>query len=240
MALTDFIVFVLLSYSIYSGWRKGIFKTTLAPLSMIFCVCLSFLYFQKDQNIRMTLLMLFVSPILMNLLLLGLYNLWQEASNKNVPLPKINRGIGSFISFICCGILIMISVFLIAIVPSDALGIQGPRRNVIRSASFSIFKNRFPIRIPKELTLKLFREKMIMEDILKSREYEDLVFDERFHKLIDDYETVQQMQEYDFKSMSQNKKMFKMLMDRDLLAKCLRLYVRVVESIALDSKGSPL
>ena len=231
---TDHIILGALLLLFLKGWFQGFLKTLLGPAALIIGCAMGFVYYQKTQSLAMSLLISITSPFILTILISLILKFWHKAVNNNAPLPLISRLLGSLISVAWGGSYLAILLILIGIIPIRFGWFEKIQKNVTTSTSYALLAQWSGGRLSTtSLDMKriseIYRDPAAFKKFQSTKEFEDLIGDERLKELFSDEKTAEQLRSQNLSQLLSNPKIQAVLQDKELLKKVFALNKKIME-----------
>jgi hypothetical protein len=195
---------------------------------------MGFIYFQRTQNITVSLAICIFSPFVINLLVVLLLKLWHKAVNKEAPIPMASSLMGSVFNVLWGGTYLSLLILLVGVAPLRLGWFERIQEDVLASTSYALI-NRLASGISaegfndiKKIT-DVFNDPARMEQYATTEEFKTLRSDERLQDLLADEETAAQIRDKDYGALLANPKMQAVFRDEELLSKIFALNKRIAE-----------
>jgi len=243
--ITDYIIVAAILYLFYKGWSKGLLRTLLGPLSLVICCVAGFAYYQKTQNLSISLLISIIGPFILTMLTsLGL-KFWRKAvSDKTAPSLSSSL-MGSMFSILWGGSYIVLILFTIKMIPPQVFSFRSVwyekvQNDVTSSKSYAILDGLIKDRMPAaSLDLKkialMMQDPSFIEQFESTEEFQNLVEDKRLKAIFSDEETAELIRSKNYIKILSNPKIQAVFQDQELLEKMFALNKRIMEG-GPDSK----
>lgn len=232
--VTDYIMIVALLFFLIRGWRKGVLKTLLAPMALIIGWLTAFLYYQKTQNIAVSLAIGVFSPFILRILAALILKLWDKAANQDVPLSISSHVLGSVFGVLWSGSYLAMVLILIGMVPLHEAWFEKIQNDVHASKSYDIFHQFMDKKMPS-LSGDINKITAIAEDPAKlqkfqsTKEFESLLEDDTLKEIFSDKELTEQIQNKEYGKLLTNPKIQAIMKDGQLLEKMFAMNKKIME-----------
>jgi len=246
--VTDYIMIVALLFFLINGWCKGVLKTLLAPMALIIGCLTAFLYYQKTQNIAVSLAIGVFSPFILRILAALILKLWDKAVNKDVPLSFSSNVLGSIFGVLWSGSYLAMVLILIGMIPLHVTWFEKIQKDVHASKSYDVVFQFMDKKMPS-LSGDINKITAIAENPAKlqkfqsTKEFESLVEDDTLKEIFSDKELAEQIQNKDYGKLLTNPKIQAIMKDGQLLEKMFALNKKIMEEnlndelIPLETEG---
>lgn len=226
----DVIIRIILVLFFIKGWMKGFFKSLLGPISLIIGVLLSIAYYKESNNLFYSFLFSFFSPIIIRIALGFAVKVFSSSDdNKKKKLPSlISSLLGACFCTIWNGFYIALILLIIGIAPIKNEKFQKVQNNILNSQTYNYLRKFTGNKIPtttndiKEVT-SILQDPKKLEELRQSKEFKQLVDDEKLQTLLNDPETIRQIEEKDFGKLFSNPAIQEIMKDKELLKKFLEV-----------------
>ncbi len=235
-SITDYITIAAFLYFFFNGWRKGFLKTLLGPLSLIIGCFAGFAYYQKTQNMAMSLGISILGPFAINILASIVLRLWHKAVNGDIPLSPINRISASALSILWGGSYLALMLLLIGITPLKISWFEKMQNDVLASKSYAFIDRQIGNKMPdtildvKKIT-GLLKDPEKLEKFQSTEEFKALSSDELLKDILSDEETAEQIKSQDYGALLANPKIQEVFQNEELLKKIFALNKRIAEEL---------
>lgn len=224
LILASFVVFF------WMGWRRGLIRTVFGPIAFIIASVISYQYFIKTNDLIASLVIATIGPFVLNLILRFVIKISSAADKKNDSFP-LGRWIGGFLSMFWEGSLVILTIFLIAMLP-PLPGITKIRNNILESQTCRFIQKQVDKIIPtSSFDIKNVIEKSqdpeVAKAVQESQEYADLMNDPRMKRLFSDEELMKQIENRDIGKLINTPIFKEILQDPELIKKFLAINQKI-------------
>lgn len=239
MAYTDIVILVLVVLYALSGWKKGLMRILLGPLSLAVCVILSFWYYQRTQNVWLSLAIGVLGPFFLNGLLSIVLALLRKAihGDDDTGPSVFSRLAGSLVNVTWSGGLILISLYLFTRIPADTFNVGALRKDVERSWSYAVMVAAVDSAFP-HWSGKSTSTQQVKQDLQETEEYQRLMADDRVRALFEDEEIMKQVQAKNLTALMNNPKLLE-VMDPQLIQDFFKLNEKYLQQQTLPQITVP-
>ena len=224
---TDYVVFSLLFFYAWQGWRRGFLRSILTPVIFVVSVLLGTLYFRRTNNLFIGFLIGFLGPIVLNVIASLVLGLWRKANQEEESFSLVDRLLGSAVELVWGGALLVAIGIGFFLAPLDSLKLGFVKDDVVHSLSFHYLsvaiKNKMPQIKPPEKSVAVSPKPADTQALQNTEEYQKLMSDPRIKELLSDEETLRQIKEKDLAKLLNNPRIATILQDTQLLKEFLQL-----------------
>lgn len=240
-AVTDYIVLVLLFFSLIGGWRKGVVRSLFAPFSVIVCIFCAYRYYQNSGDFVIALMIVIGGPILLHLLFITVMYFINKFKPEEPKTSVPSRFSGGLISLVWSALFLSIPFYFFSLSPLHMVGLDSLKEQVAASRSYQFYAAYFFEPIDKALNLTPKKQaskgagrltagvEAPPETLQESEEFQALMKDPRVEALLKDEEVIQHMEQKDILGLFRNPKVQEILSDEKLVRKFLQLNVKLNE-----------
>ena len=233
-SITDYIIILLAVFFLYSGWKKGFFSAILNPFCFILGTTASFLYYLKYQNIFITFLIGLLSPFILFFLFSGIVKLKNKVFKIKPELSKLSRFSGSFSCLLWRGAWILVLIISLMIMPYQQTWIKTIQNDIAQSKTYSLLNHILgpsieEIRNLVHLTPETVENFPVIKEIQDTKEYVNLINNQKFKDFIDDQEIVRHIKNKDMGKLLMNPKMKSLLEDKDFMKNVIKINQSLIE-----------
>jgi len=193
MAVTDLVTLFLSIFLLIRGASRGFMNSLLGPFSIIATTIISIIYYQKTQELIISLIIGLAGPLLLSFLLRFLLKSWAAATQTDSKPDFLSRLGGAALTLSWGWVFIIFTLILLAMLPPWGATWTTARHDVIRSRSYAAVKP--------------------WQDIFFAASQKDasaaaksLARDPRFQKVLHDPETQKEIQAHDVIKLLNNPK----------------------------------
>jgi len=240
--ITDYIMIGVLLYFFFNGWRKGFFRALLGPISLIIGCLIAFIYYQRTQNLAISLFICALSPFVLKILFSLILKLWNKATNKGAPPSISSKLLGSTFSVLWGGSYLAILVILIGLIPVHPAWFEKIQNDVIVSKSYHAIYHFIENKVPaasgniKKLAA-IFENPAKLQQFQSTKEFETLMEDDNLKEIFSDEETAEQIRNKEYGKLMANPKIQSVFQNEQLLKKMFALNKKIMEA-SLDDELS--
>ena len=233
-SLVDIIIAVWFLFLLSSGWRKGLLRTLVGPLSLIISAASCSFYFQETHNFIGVIAGMFLGPVVVSMALSLLISLWHININKGVPPEFFSRLSGSVCNLFWGAGIAVSTLLAVAIIPAGSPRISALKTRVTSSYAYklteALVKDKIPLIEQAETVIKTSQNPQEMAKFQSQPEFLALYYDRKIQKLLSDKETLDQIQNRNIKSLFSNPTFLALWQDPELLTKMMELSKRIAEA----------
>ena len=234
--ITDIVLVGLFFYFFIRGWFQGILKTLLGPISLLIGSIAAVIYYNFTKNLILSLFISILSPFTLHIISSHLLNVWQKNNAAQNPKSFISPGrfIASLINVTWNSVWIILTLILFILIPFDKGWLSVTKENIKESKTY-IFLERFSGQgftskdFNLDKTINRYRDPKFVGKIQKTKEYEEVVGDEKIKQILLDEEILKLLQDKDYAKLMSNPKFQAILNDEELLKKFMTLYQRTLK-----------
>lgn len=241
--LADLFVLLFLLFHAYNGWRKGLFKSLLGPISFVICCLFAWLYFKRTHNVLISLTISLLGPIVIKIFVPWIVQLASEGTLQpsTSSIGLINRWLGSAVGLVWGMIMASLLLLFVVINPAASGPVASARLAVSNSLVFSGGSSYWTgfssivlaANSRNESTAEMDSPKANQmqspdaQALAQSEEYQNLYNDERVKELLSDPEVKQLIEEKQYMKLLQNPRFAKILDDPSLIARMVQLQSKI-------------
>ena len=225
----DYILSGLILFSFWRGWVKGILRTLLGPFIFFLCVVYAYLYYQRTKNFLLSLGIGLAGPIVLNVIVwmfFAVFNKGPRSRDKDKtkhPFDVLNRFAGGIFSACWTVLVIGSGLIFFAVIPIRIPGLEGVRRLVTSSESFSMIRSSTEkyISFPPEnvVPVDLENNQEYVQRMQETPEYQDLMRDQRVKAVSDDPRIREKVQSKDIVGLFYEPRIQELMKDPNLIRK---------------------
>jgi len=221
---TDLVVLLLLIFYIYRGWRKGILRSLIGPVSLVICGMIAMIHYDLNENMITSLSIAVGGAFILTILLSVVLSLMRLTVDKEYRDYVFwgSRLLGSIFNLVWKGALLGFFLIALSLIPSNLFGLQKAHDDIVGSFSYSVaHRLTSSIKPTKELmeTFDLINDSHYMDKLAETDEYEQLMNDEKIQELREDPEIAKMMDEKNISGLMSNPKIIEMLQDDEFMLK---------------------
>jgi hypothetical protein len=240
--MVDLIILGFLILAFYRGWRQGLIKILIGPLSLIIAWVGSIIYYNQTHLFLRSLIFSILGPFIIQIVVSTFYKVIASPTpNQNQQTTGIGNILGAIISLIWSSCWLIMSVILIALTPSFIPGISNIQEKLVSSTTYSTIDLLSGHRLSVLKTnMTLLRDNPSeIKQIKESKAYEDILSDPKVQDLFKDEETRRQVQERDISKLMANPKIYSLLKDPELIKKFMLFQKEMSEKNAVTKEEKP-
>jgi len=240
--ITDYIIIGVLLYIFCNGWRKGLFRALLGPISLIVGCLIAFVYYQKTHNLAISVFICVLSPFVLRILISLILKLWNKATKEDAPPSIASKLLGSTFSVLWSGSYLVIMLILIGLITVHLAWFEKIQNDVIASKSYNAIHQFIDNKIPavsgdiKKLTA-IFENPAKLQQFQSTKEFEMLMEDDNLKEIFSDEETAEQIRNKEYGKLMVNPKIQSVFQNEQLLKKMFALNKKIMEK-SLDDELS--
>ena len=235
IAITDYLTFAAILYFAQKGWRKGLMKMVLGPVSLAAGIIIGIVYYHKSHNMTISFLAGAVSPFIIRFLTTLLLALWVKSSNEKPSLSTSSRLTGSAFSILWGECYLAVFLILIGLTPMRFGVLKKIHRDVIGSRSYALLNHWIGKKSPvtsSSLTniSNVLSNPQQMGKYKTTEEFNTLMEDKQLREILADEEITAQINSQDYAKLLTNPKIQAIFQDEQLLKKIMALNKIILES----------
>ena len=233
VAITGIIFFLI-------GFRKGLFRTLIGPLSLILCSVAAIIYYDITGNILNALMISFVGTLVLSLafrlvLMIGKSTFGKTGEDTTLLLSRVLGGLLNLVWK--WGILFGI-LFLLTAIPFNGLNLGTMKEDINGSVSFRLLNQIVLSRIPQTQRIKqafrVIENPKKLQTLSTRPEYKDLMADPKVKALTEDKEIQTLMDNKDYVKLLSHPKIKALLKDNELMSKLTHLSETIYRETAAE------
>lgn len=242
--LVDLFVLLLLLFHAVSGYRKGLFKSLLGPVSFVVCCTLAWMYFKRTHNVLISLTISLLGPIFIKLFIPWIVDLNAQGTSEpsKESAKEINRWLGGVVGLVWGMLMAFLILLFVVINPSQDGPVFGARKAVVKSLVFSAtfarlssFSPLVALTNPPE-SMDNVSAPVAQTDkgpaaspsaVSESALYQDLYNDPRIKDLLADPQIKELIEQKQYMQLLQNPRFAKILDDPSLIARMIELQSKI-------------
>lgn len=232
--LTDIIVVVFAAYFFLSGWKKGVLRIILGPISLLIGTIAAYIYYINTHDLLKSLIFSIAAPVLIHLFFALILKLSSSIFKKESKPSTLSSFLAALFSLTWSGSILIFCILLIVFMPVKALWFQNIQANIFQSKTFSILdqisgKRISAVTIKTQNIANVLQDKEKMQKLQQTDEFEEIYANEHIKALVEDEETAKMLQERDVLKLMENPHMKAVLADKALLEKFLELNKKIIK-----------
>jgi hypothetical protein len=189
---TDYVLGSLALLFFFNGWRKGLFRSLISPLSLAFCSIGAIIYYDLTENLIKSLLIAGVGSMIVSTVLRILLFFGRRAVDTNYRNSSLifSRILGGVCNLGWNGAIILILLFFVTFIPFNFLKMGDIKNDIQQSRSFHYLNSYLIYRIPviKDIpaTIEKIQKPENLGPLKDSREYKDFANSPEIMELVQD------------------------------------------------------
>ena len=224
LAITDYAVLFLLIFFVCNGWRSGVARSILHPLSFLISGIVGIIYYQVTKNLAISLVIGVTGSIIINLLFSLILTIWQKTANKNQPPSLASSLLGGVFNLLWNFSILFVFLILLTKLPStNFLKLKDIQNDIAHSFIFSRLNNGVSKEIPSvhqfNHALNVLKDPSHSEKITSTKEYQALINDEDIQNILADETLKQQIHDGNVGKLITNPKIQMIFQSPQLLQK---------------------
>ena len=233
--ITDYLILGLSFYFILVGARDGFLKTIMGPIALVIATILSYIYYNRTENLIGSLLIGLIAPILIKIILNFVPKIWAKMTRKEITeITWQSRLLGAAIHLLWSGALVAIVLVLLSILPSQLPWMKNIQEDVVESYSYKFVYFVCREKLPSELadvkaTIKFFEDPKRLEKLESVQEFQELMEDNKVQDILNDEKTKAQLQGKKLVALMQNPKIHAIIKDKEILEKIYKLNKKILQ-----------
>lgn|SRR3989338_1651355 len=235
MAITDYITIAAILYFAQKGWRKGLMRTALGPISLAAGVIIGVVYYHKSHNMTMSFLAGAVSPFIIRFLATLLLALWVKSSNEKPTLSTLSRLTGCAFSILWGGCYLAVFLILLGLAPFRFGPLEKIHADVTGSKSYALLNRWIGKKSPVSSTnltkiSNVLSDPRQLEQYKTTEEFNSLMEDKQMRDILADEEITVQINKQDYAKLLTNPKIQAIFQDEQLIKKIMALNKVILET----------
>ncbi len=237
----DNIVLVFLILSFYSGWRKGLLRALVTPVSFLLSIGASMVYFDMHENIFIAFLVVTLGTPLLSFTCKILFFFARLTIDKEYRdhIFWLSRILGGVVKVAWRGTLVGIILTLLTLIPVNFPYVEDMTKSITTSRSYALSSYYVLEKITYlqnvYLTLKAFYNPLEIQQFSSSREFKEYFNDEKIQFLLKDPELQEAVKTKNYLQIVGNSSVRDVFTNDELMKKLARLYKKVYASRAKQS-----
>lgn len=224
----DLIISILFLLIAALGWHRGFFKTILGPLAFTLALMITAFLYAEKANILIIVISIVIGPLFFRIALGIGFMFWKKLIIKDKPPSFFSRTLGLIITSIWFGSFIVTGTIASTMIKPPIDKIAQLQSTIKQSASYNIFQNIIGAIFPQydqywTNTVQLIENKKVDNINEDSKHYKNIVGNQTFQSIIEDQQTLDDIQNKNYKNLLQNKKIQALLHDGELVKEILAL-----------------
>ncbi|HPB68094.1 MAG TPA: CvpA family protein [Candidatus Omnitrophota bacterium] len=239
MTYTDYGIVLAGLILFFSGYRNGLCRTLSGPVAFLLCCVGAVIYYDITGNILYALMIASIGTLLLSMafrlvLMIGKSTIGKTGNDTTILLSRI---LGGLVNLAWRGSLLFGILFLVTLIPFNALNLGTIKNDINGSVSFSIL-NRFVLnRIPQTKKIKqafrVLENPKKLQTLSMDPEYKALLSDPKVKDITEDQEIQKLINKQDYLKLLSHPKIKSLMKDDTLLEKIARLS----ESLTRETPG---
>jgi hypothetical protein len=224
MTATDLITLFLSILCLIRGASRGFMNSLIVPFSLIVATIISIVYYQYTKNLIVSLALGCIGPFLLGLFLKFLLQRWAEVTNTAIKPNFLSRLTGAILTLVWGWVFIIITLILLAVVPSWGEMLTAVHNDVVKSKSYGSIAKPFEV----VLFPPLKQNTATVTSANPNADAKSLAQDPRFQKIMQDPEIQKEIEEHDMVKLMSNPEMMaltqEIMNDPATMKKVMALY----------------
>ncbi len=223
MTVTDSITFILSFILMLRGASRGVLRSLTGPFSILIATIVSIIYFQKTQNMFISLMIGLIGPLVLGIFFNILLKIGAAATGEVKHPTMPSRLAGAMLTLIWGWVFIIFTLILLMVIPDVSGTMAAVRKDVSRSISFKVvkpFEDRFFASAQKYTSASSGES--------SGADVRALAEDPRFQQVLQDPEIKKDIDAHDLGRLMSNPKMMdlvkQIMADPKTMKKVLALY----------------
>lgn len=234
MFMTDAVVLCLLLYFFFSGWRKGLLRSFIGPLSLLASSIFAIIHYDIFQNAFKSFLIAVLGGGVLAVVIRIFFFLAQGSVKKEYRHPFILSSIlGAVGNLAWQGMVVFIALLILPLFPFQLLGMNYVRDDLTHSVSYNLVQYCLLKKIPRTKnlaeTLWSLQDPSKIQQLASAEEYRSLVDDGRIQEILADPQIKGYFRTKDFVRLLSHPKVVNLLKDERLVEKLNRLSRKIYE-----------
>ncbi|MBI3602379.1 MAG: CvpA family protein [Candidatus Omnitrophica bacterium] len=214
MNWTDIIVLICSGFLIWRGASRGFLGSMLGPLALIIATVVSVVYYILTKGILISLLIGLLGPFILAWIFRWLLRSWKQMTNPEGKLSPASRIGGALLTLAWGLIMIIITLLLLALIPSINGPLQAMYKDIHQSKIYHLIK-------PWDMA---GLDKPSPQDDLRA-----LAKDKRVQDIIHDPQITQAIRQKDFTALMSNPKIMALTQDPQMIKKIVMVYKQLMQ-----------
>ncbi|MFA5260555.1 MAG: CvpA family protein [Candidatus Omnitrophota bacterium] len=229
IAYTDYGVAITGILFFVSGFRKGLCRTLVGPLSLVLCSIAAIIYYDITGNILNALIIALIGTVILSLsfrlvLIIGKSTIGKTGENTTLLLSRV---LGGIVNLAWKWSILFGILFLLTLIPFNALNLGTIKNDINGSISFSLLNQIVLSRIPQTKNIKqafrILENPQKLQTLSTRPEYKELMSDPKVKAITEDKEIQTLMDNQDYIKLLSHPKIKSLLKDDKLMEKLARL-----------------
>ncbi len=240
----DYIILAFLISFFISGWTKGAFRSFIGPIAFIFFSLIAVINYDLNQNLVKSLAIVAIGT---SVTMIIVWILW-TLSRRAVPAEERyflfwgSRLVGGIVTLAWRGIILALILIFITILPTSMVG-QRAKQIIKESRTYAaihIYLTDFlPYMEKTSRFVEVFASPSWSEPIQDTSAYQGFVENEKIQSLLNDPETMEQIQNKDIVQVLSNPKVTSILTDEELMQEFTALVKLAVKERQRQEEEKP-
>lgn len=228
LAITDYITLLAILYFAQKGWRKGLMRMVLGPVSLAAGIIIGVVYYHKSHNMTISFLAGAVSPFIIRFLATLILALWVKSSNEKPSLSTSSRLTGCAFSILWGGCYLAVFLILFGLAPLRLGPLGKIHTDVTGSKSYALLNRWIGKKSPLASTnltkiSNVLRDPRQLEQYKTTEEFNSLMEDKQLQDILADEEIAVQLNKQDYAKLLTNPKIQAIFQDEQMVKKIMAL-----------------
>ena len=232
-AIIDTIIILWVIFIGISGWKKGILRTLVGPLSLIIGTLASIAYFHKTYHMMGLLLGVIAGPVVLALILSFAIVIWHKKVSNSLPPSWPSRMLGCIFNLTWAVCLIIPAFMAIAIMPANIPYLKNLQESIIPSRTYSLIerfaKGKIPLINDTETVFQVAQNPDKLRNMESTPEFAVLYRDKKIQDILSDKEISRQIENKELMKLLENPKILALWKDKELMKKLTNLQASIIK-----------
>lgn len=234
-SVTDTIILVSLLYFFYQGWRRGFLGTLVGPVSLVIGLMTAFFYYQKTQNLILSLLISILGPFILNIAFRLTLALWKKVIGEETSLSLMSRFLGSCLNILWRGTWLILILIFIAMMPANIPVLKRIQEDVTHSTAHALIAHWLGDKVPGasldiQKVSSAFQDPAALKEILESEEVQAILTNEKFREVLSDEKVAEDLREKNYSALLTSPKMQTIFQDKELMQKFFTIQKEIMKN----------
>jgi len=218
----DIFVLIFVALFFFNGWHVGFFRAILGPISLTLAIIISMVYYAKEGNLLMAIVISVFGPFVIHIGLTILCRILNLTKGKDKELSPLSRILGGLFSSSWMGTMLLLIILMIAMVPAPFDWIKKAQNTIYDSTSYHLISKVIGRDLPKEqLSLETLSEIVKNPDAQKqlqeTEEFQSIMDNEKVQNILEDNNILEMIQNKDFRGLMESEKIRDLTQDKNLM-----------------------
>ena len=238
LATLDTIVLILILFSFWGGWRKGVFRVLAAPAAFVISIFAGMIYWDMTENLFVSFLILSLGSVTLSIIFKILFFLGRMTIEKEYRDQVFwpSRILGGITNVVWRGFLISAFLLFIPLIPFDAVGSDHLKKSIVESKSYPLAQYYVlgKIIVMKNIfsTISTLVNPAKLNQFSDSREFREYFGDDRLQALVNDPDFQDYVLEKNMTKIMTYPKLHELLCDPEFMHRLSRLCKKIYKTKA--------